>query len=83
MVLRETTFIVGGALTIGLGIALAYGLFVSGAGWEFVDAWLAAGIAVGFGAFFIYVGRAEAADRRRYLKEIEEDHQIPSEGRVP
>jgi hypothetical protein len=71
MVLRETTFLIGGALTIGLGLALGAGLFWAGAGFEYVDAWLAAGMAVGFGAFFLYVGRSEGRDRRRALRELE------------
>lgn len=69
--LRETTFLVGGALTIALGIALGLGLFLSGAGIEFVDAWLAAGIAVGFGAFFLHVSRDEARNRREFLRAAE------------
>jgi hypothetical protein len=72
MVLRETTFVIGGALTIALGVLLDAGLFVTGAGFEFFAAWLAGGIAVGFGAFFIYVGRAEGIERRRSLRELEE-----------
>ena len=71
MVLRETTFVVGGGLTIGLGVALGTGLYVAGAGPEFFDAWLAAGLAVGFGGFFIYVGRSEGQERRRRLRELE------------
>ena len=71
MVLRETTFVIGGALTIALGLALGAGLFWAGAGFEYLDAWLAAGIAVGFGAFFVYVGRSEGAERRRTLGELE------------
>ncbi len=71
MVLRETTFVVGGALTIGLGIALGAGLYLAGAGVEFFEEWLAAGLAVVFGAFFLYVGRSAAKDRRRQLRELE------------
>lgn len=71
MVLRETTFLVGGALTIGLGIALGAGLYFAGAGFVYFDAWLAAGLAVGFGAFFMYVGRSEGEERRRQLRELE------------
>jgi hypothetical protein len=77
--LRETTFRVGGVLTILLGVALAYGLFNAGAGVEYVDAWLAAGISVGFGAFFLYVARDEARARREFLRSMEpkdEPHRI-------
>jgi hypothetical protein len=73
MVLRETTFLVGGGLTIGLGIALGVGLAWAGAGLLYFDAWIAAGVAVGFGAFFMYVGRAEGADRRQQLARLESD----------
>lgn len=73
MVLRETTFVVGGGLTIGLGIALGAGLYLAGAGFVYFDAWLSALLAVGFGVFFVYVGRSEGAERRRRLRELEED----------
>jgi hypothetical protein len=71
MVLRETTFLVGGVLMIGLGVALAAGLFWAGAGLEYFEAWLAAGLAAGFGAFFIRVGREAAEDRRDILRRLE------------
>ena len=70
--LRETTFFIGGWITVTLGILLAFGLYVSGAGVEFVDAWLASGLAVGFGAFFLYVSRAEHLDRLEFLRKAEE-----------
>lgn len=70
--LRETTFWVGGIVTIALGVALATGLYLSGAGVEFWDAWLASGLAVGFGAFFIYVARDEHRDRLAFLAKSEE-----------
>ena len=78
--LRETTFWVGGVLTAGLGVALAAGLYWSGAGVEFIDAWLASGIAVGFGAFFVYVARAEHRERRAFLESVEEDSHRKSDG---
>lgn len=71
--LRETTFGIGGALTIALGVLLGVGLYLAGAGWEFFDAWLASGIAVGFGAFFLYVARAEHLDRLAFLARAEEE----------
>ena len=74
--LRETTFWVGGLLTIALGVALAVGLVLSGAGFGFVNAWLASGIAVGFGTLFLYVARDAHRDRLAFLarseKELEE-----------
>lgn len=67
MVLRETQFLVGGFAMIGLGVALGYGLYWGGAGWEFVDAWFAAALAIGLGLFFVRVARAERRERRRFL----------------
>jgi hypothetical protein len=67
-VARDTTFVIGGALVIGLGIALAAGLAWSGAGWWYFEAWLGAAISVGLGAFFIAVGRAERLEQRRTLR---------------
>ena len=67
MVLRETQFFVGGLAIIALGLALGYGLFWAGAGWNFFGAWLAVGFSVGFGAFFLYVARAEHRARLAYL----------------
>ena len=71
--LRETTFLVGGGLTIALGILLDVGLFLAGAGVEYFDAWLAGGIAVGLGAFFVYVAREEHRDRLAFLADIEKE----------
>jgi hypothetical protein len=62
MVLRETTFVIGGTLTVGLGLALAAGLLLSHAGLDYNDSWLSVGIAVGLGVFFIYVGQTETAN---------------------
>jgi ABC-type transport system involved in Fe-S cluster assembly fused permease/ATPase subunit len=64
MVYRETTFLLGGAITIALGIALAAGLVWAGAGVEYVSAYLAVVLAFVLGAFFVYVSRAEARARR-------------------
>jgi len=75
--LRETTFFVGGLVTIALGVLLAAGLYLAGAGVEFVDAWLACGIAVGFGAFFLHVSREEHRDRRRFLAEAAQEPSAP------
>jgi hypothetical protein len=80
--LRETTFLIGGALTIALGVLLGFGLFLAGAGVEYVDAWLASGIAVGFGAFFLYVARAEHRDRLDFLASAAETPPVePGSGR--
>jgi hypothetical protein len=80
---RETTFRIGGVLTIALGVALAYGLYIANAGIEFVDAWLAAGMAVGFGGFFLYVAREERRDRREFLRSAEEEGRAPPGRRSP
>lgn len=71
MVLRETSFLLGGALMIGLGVALAAGLLWAGAGLDYFGGWLAAGLAVGLGVFFLKVGRAEGQDRRESLARLE------------
>lgn len=69
--LRETTFRVGGVLTIALGVLFGYGLYSAGAGLEYFDAWLAAGICVGFGAFFLYVAHDEARTRQKFLHSVD------------
>jgi len=71
--LRETTFLIGGALTVGLGVALAGGLFWAGAGAEYSDAWLASAMAMGLGGFFVYVARDEHRDRLEFLARVEKD----------
>lgn len=80
--LRETTFRIGGLLTSALGVALAVGLFLSGAGFVYVDAWLASGIAVGFGTFFLYVARDEHRNRLAFLASSEKEvSELPGSGR--
>lgn len=83
MVLRETTFQVGGGLTIALGLVLGIGLFLAGAGLLWFEAWLGAGLAVGLGAFFVYVGRTEAQDRRRGLQTGEATPSDPPRAQPP
>ncbi len=78
--LREMTFSLGGAAVIALGAALAFGLFVAGAGWPYAGAWLAAGIAVGLGAFFVRIGREARTFRRTWLREVEAGREPPSGG---
>jgi len=77
--LRETTFVLGGAMVIAMGVALIVGLLWSGAGWEYAGGWLGAFLAIGFGAFFVQVGRGEGAERRRWLRE----HEAPETGAPP
>lgn len=69
--LRETGFIVGGGLLTGSGVLFLALLLVLGAGWWEYPSYLEAFLMIGFGAFFIQVGRSEGADRRRTLQELE------------
>jgi len=71
--LRETTFWIGGLVTVALGVSLAGGLYWAGAGVEFFDAWLASGISVGFGAFFLHVSREEHRHRLAFLSAAERE----------
>jgi len=75
--LRETTFLIGGIVTVALGVVLAVGLYLAGAGVEYIDAWLACGLAVGFGAFFLYVARDEHRDRLAFLASVEKQPPDP------
>jgi hypothetical protein len=78
--LRETTFSVGGVLVIALGVALGAGLALSGAGIVYWSAWLAAGVAVGLGAFFLRVGSEARAFRREWLRALQEGRPPPPGG---
>jgi hypothetical protein len=73
-VLRETTFRIGGALTIAMGLSLAGGLVWAGAGLLYFGGYVAATLAVGFGAFFFWVGGEEGRVRRNDLSELEDQH---------
>ncbi len=78
--LRETTFFVGGAAVIALGVLLGVGLALSGAGLYAWSAWLAAGISVGLGAFFLRVGAEARAFREEWLRSAEEGRPPPPGG---
>ncbi|HTT16761.1 MAG TPA: hypothetical protein VMH49_05340 [Thermoplasmata archaeon] len=78
--LRSTTFFLGGGVVIALGLALGAGLWWAGAGVAYATAWLAAGIAVGLGSFFVAVGRQARAYRRRWLREVEAGREPPPGG---
>jgi len=78
--LRETTFVVGGAVVIALGVLLGAALWLAGAGFVYWSAWLSAGIAVGLGAFFLRVGRQARQFRRRWLRDAEEGRSLPPGG---
>jgi len=77
---RQTTFLVGGGMTIALGVALALGLLISGAGVDYLNAWLAAGLAVALGAFFVHVARDEGRYRRAHLEDLESEGRPPPSG---
>jgi hypothetical protein len=79
-VLRERVFFLGGAVVIVLGGLLGFGLWYSGAGLDYWSAWFSAGIAVGLGAFFLYVGRQAQAFRRAWLRAHEEGRPPPPGG---
>lgn len=78
--LRETVFYLGGGVVIALGVLLGFGLWATGAGLVYWSAWLSAGIAVGLGAFFVYVGRDARAFRRAWLRALEEGRPPPPGG---
>ena len=67
LVLRETTFRIGGILTVALGVLFAYALLAAGAGLEYLGGWLAVALCIGFGGFFVYVAHDEARTRREFL----------------
>jgi uncharacterized membrane protein len=69
--LRETTFLLGGAIAIGLGILLAGGLLGARGGWPFLDGWLSAAFSVVIGGFFVHVAREERRYRAEYLRALE------------
>jgi hypothetical protein len=71
-VLRETQFLVGGALLIAAGGVFLAALAWSGAGFLYFGAWLGGLLAIGFGAFFVHVARAEGQERRARLREVDE-----------
>jgi hypothetical protein len=80
MVSRETTFFVGGVLSVALAVLLGIGLAWSGAGLAYGGIWLAAAICAGFGAFFLYVGRDLHRYRQEYLAAIEAGRPPPPGG---
>jgi hypothetical protein len=65
--LRERVFVVGGGLTIAAGVLLlaAFALNPVWLLWGIVEAGV---LLVGFGTFFIYVGRGSRRDRERLLE---------------
>jgi hypothetical protein len=78
--LRETAFLLGGGVTIAVGVLLAVGLVWAGAGADFPGGWLAAALAVTLGVFFVHVSREERRFRREYLRSVEEGRPPPPGG---
>lgn len=65
--LIERTFAIGGALVLLFGAALA-ALVVGSGAWQYgIGLVLAPALLVGFGVFFLYVGRQAREDRERLL----------------
>ena len=65
--LIERTFAIGGVLVVLFGAALAALVLGSGA-WRYgIGLLLAPALLVGFGVFFLYVGRQAREDRERLL----------------
>jgi hypothetical protein len=64
--LRERIFEIGGGLSIAAGILLlaAFGLDPTWLLWGFLEA---GGLLIGFGVFFLYVGRGSRRDRQRLI----------------
>lgn len=66
--MRENAFVVGGALLFAAGAGITAALVWLGLGWWFYNAYLGGFFAMGFGGLFIYVGRAEAQERRAQIR---------------
>lgn len=66
--LRETGFVIGGALLIALGGAFWVALATAGIGWSGLYVYVYAAPAIGLGGFFVYVGRGERRARREFLE---------------
>jgi hypothetical protein len=64
--LRERIFEIGGGLCIAAGILLlaAFGLNPTWLLWGFLEA---GGLLIGFGVFFLFVGRGSRRERHRLL----------------
>lgn len=75
--LRETGFVLGGSLLLAAGVLFFVILFLLGADWWAYTAYVGALLMVGFGVFFVHVGRSEGADRRRELREMEHGSSPP------
>lgn len=66
--LRETGFVIGGALLIALGVSFWVALAAAGIGWEGAYLYVYVTLGIGLGGFFVYVGRAERRARQAFLE---------------
>ena len=66
--LRETGFVIGGALLIALGVSFWVALAAAGIAWDGVYLYAYVGLGVGLGGFFVYAGRAERHARQAFLE---------------
>ncbi len=80
---RETTFRLGGGIAIGLGLALAAGLAWAGESVGALGAWMAAGLSVIFGVFFVHVAGEAHRARAEYLEAVSEGRPPPPGGLPP
>lgn len=69
--LRESAFVLGGAMLMVLGAGFWAVLALAGIGWGGVYLYAYVGLGVGLGAFFVYVGRAERQARHAFLEREE------------
>ncbi len=81
--LRETAFLVGGGMTVALGLALLIVLVVTGVGLVDLAGWLAAAAALVLGGFFFVVARDAHRYREEYLRAAEDGRDLPPGGAPP
>ncbi len=81
--LVERVFEIGGVLTIAAGAALAGLLYATGAYGVSVGVFLTPALLIGFGVFFLWVGRQAREDRRGLLALAEPLPDAPSASGAP
>ncbi|MGI0140599.1 MAG: hypothetical protein ACREBT_05590 [Thermoplasmata archaeon] len=74
---REMAFVVGGTLLLGGALIWIAALAILAASPANFGGFLGGALTVGFGAFFIHVGRAEGRERREELAERERNLEEP------
>jgi hypothetical protein len=80
LVSRESAFLIGGGISIALGVVLGTALWVVKAGLTYPGAWFAAGGAIAFGGFFLYVSRDLRRYREAYVRALEAGESPPPGG---